>query len=129
MCWRNVMVDVPLDTGPLHVLGAMSTRSASGNENAPLVRWPGSETVSAASPAVEMTLAGVDAVYSCPTPGVNAPNEAAGPSVSDRVAGTEPPTVDDATAHVAVAVLVSSDTDVAVSFTTASGVAPASRET
>src|SRR6185312_9186945 len=46
-----------------------------------------------AEPAVEMTFAVVLAVYSLSTPGVNAPNDAAGPSESDSVAGTVPPTV------------------------------------
>ena len=46
---------------------------------------------SAASPAVEITLAHVDALYSRATPGVNAPNEAAGPMASDSVAATVPP--------------------------------------
>src|SRR6201999_1780235 len=48
--------------------------------------------VSAASPAVLITFAVVDAVYSFATPGVNAPNVAGAPSVSDSVAGTAPPT-------------------------------------
>ena len=39
-----------------------------------------------------ITVAVVDAVYSFATPGVNAPNAAGAPSVSDSVAGTEPPT-------------------------------------
>ena len=52
----------------------------------------GSATVSVASPAVEITLAVVDALYSRATPGVNAPKVAGAPSASDRVAGTEPPT-------------------------------------
>ena len=56
-----------------------------------MVRWPGSETDNAASPAVEITLAVVDAVYSFATPGVNAPNVAGVPSVSASVAGTVPP--------------------------------------
>ena len=34
----------------------------------------------------------IDAVYSRVTPGVNAPNDAGVPSVSDRVAGTVPAT-------------------------------------
>src|SRR5215813_10382815 len=70
----------------------MSTRSASGSENEPFVRWPGSLTESAALPAVEITFAVVDAVYSLSSPGVNAPNDAAGPKDSDSVAGTVPPT-------------------------------------
>src|SRR5689334_19402175 len=92
MCWRNVIAEVPLDTGALHAFGAISTRSASGSENVPFIRCPGSETDSAALPAVEMTFAVVLAVYSLSTPGVNAPNDAAGPSASESVAGTVPPT-------------------------------------
>ena len=49
---------------------------------------PASATVSVASPAVEMTLAVVEAVYSFATPGVNAPNVAGAPIVSDSVAAT-----------------------------------------
>src|SRR3954449_10623594 len=93
MCWRNVIVEVALDTGALHAFGAISTRSASGSENVPFVRWPGSETDSAALAAVEITFAVVLALYSLSRPGANAPNDAAGPSVSDSVAGTVPPTV------------------------------------
>src|SRR5262249_20896028 len=59
MCWRNVMVTGSLETGAVHVDFENSTCSGSGNENDPLVRWPGSLTVSAASPAVEITFAGV----------------------------------------------------------------------
>src|SRR4051794_19297750 len=91
MCWRNVIVAVALDTGPLQVAGAISTRSGSSSEYAPLVRRPGSETVSAASAAVLITVAVVLAVYSRSTPGVNAPNDAAAPSASESVAGTLPP--------------------------------------
>ena len=69
-----------------------------GSENAPLTRWPGavldgSLTASAASPAVEVTLAVPWAMYSRATPGVNAPKLGTVPSVSDSVAGTVPPTV------------------------------------
>ena len=54
--------------------------SAEASENVPLTRRPvalvlGSETLSVASPAVEMTLAVVLAVYVLATPGVNAPND------------------------------------------------------
>ena len=61
----------------------------------PLTRRPvalalGSATLSVASPAVEMTLAVVPAVYVLPMPGVNAPNAAGVPSVSASVAGTVP---------------------------------------
>ena len=52
----------------------------------------GSLTVSVASPALEITLAVVVAVYSRATPGVNAPKLAGAPDVSDSVAGTVPPT-------------------------------------
>src|SRR3954468_11673023 len=86
------MVTPSFATGALQLALLSSTRSGSGSENAPLVRWPGSDTVSAASPAVEITLAVVDAAYSLATPGVNAPNEAGAPSVSESVAGTVPPT-------------------------------------
>ena len=50
----------------------------------------GSETLSVASPALEITFAVVEAVYSRSTPAVNAPNVAGGPSVSESVAGTVP---------------------------------------
>src|SRR3954468_6570044 len=67
--------------------------SADGSENAPLTRWPGavaleSETLSNASPAVEMTLAVVCAAYVLARPGVNAPKLAAVPSESESCAGT-----------------------------------------
>jgi hypothetical protein len=62
-----------------------------------LTRWPGavglgSATESVASPAVEITVAFVEAVYSFATPGVNGPKLAGAPSVNASVAGTEPPT-------------------------------------
>ena len=71
--------------------------SGEASANAPLTRWPvalvlGSATVRVASPAVEVTVAVVVAKESLATPGVNAPNDAAGPSVRLSVAGTEPPT-------------------------------------
>src|SRR4051812_24029633 len=87
------ITNASLDTGALHVRGTPRTCSGCGSENAPLVMWPGSLTLSVAFPAVEITFAVVDASYVCATPAVNAPNEAAGPSVSDSVAGTVPPTV------------------------------------
>src|SRR5689334_19028062 len=86
------MSTLSLETGPVHVVFDSSTRSGSGSVNAPLARWPGSETDRVASPAVEMTLAFDVAVYSFATPGVNAPNEAGAPSVRLSVAGTVPPT-------------------------------------
>ena len=92
MCWRNVIATAALDTGPVQLAGVISTRSASGSENVPLVRLPGSETLSVASPAVLMTLAVEVAVYSRSTPGTNAPKLAGVPSVRLSVAGTVPPT-------------------------------------
>src|SRR4051812_46289866 len=92
MCWRNVIVTGSSDTGFVHVALESSTRSGSGSENAPLVRWPGSETLSVASPAVEVTVAVVEAVYSLSAPGVNGPKLAGEPYVSESVAGTVPPT-------------------------------------
>ena len=56
------MSTASLETGAVHADFENATRSGSTSENAPLVRWPGSLTDSAASPAVEMTLAVVDAV-------------------------------------------------------------------
>src|SRR4051812_19767201 len=88
----NVSVTGSFDTGAVHAAFENSTRSGSGSVNAPLVMWPGSLTDSAASPAVEITVADVVAVYSVVAPGVNAPKDAAGPSVRDSVAGTVPPT-------------------------------------
>src|SRR5689334_14295480 len=87
------MSTMSLDTGALQLALLNETRSGSGSENAPLVRWPGSETLSVASPAVLMTVALVDAVYSFSMPGVKAPNVAGAPSDSGSVAGTVPPTV------------------------------------
>ncbi len=58
-----------------------------------MLRWPGSLTESVASPAVEVTVASVVAVYSFATPGVNAPNDAGPLRLSASVAGTVPPTV------------------------------------
>ena len=71
--------------------------SADGSENAPLTRWPGafelgSATLSAASPADEMTLAVVDAVYVFATPGVNGPKRRRRAERQASVCGTEPPT-------------------------------------
>jgi hypothetical protein len=62
MCCLNVIVTLSLDTGAAQADFENSTPSADGSENAPFVRCPGSDTVSVASPAVEMTLASVVAV-------------------------------------------------------------------
>src|SRR6478735_1645368 len=93
MLCLNVTGTASLDVGPAHTALPSSTRNGCGRLKAPLVRCPGSLVVSVASPAVEVTVAVVDAVYSRSTPGVNTPNEAGAPSVSAKVAGTEPPTV------------------------------------
>src|SRR5687767_12745597 len=91
MCCLNVIGTVSFDTGPVQAVLPNSTRNGSARENAPLVRWSGALTPSVASPAVDVTVALVDAVYSRSTPGVNAPNDAA-PTDSESVAGTVPPT-------------------------------------
>ena len=53
----NVTATGSLATGADHAVFASSTRNGSGNENAPLVRCPGSDTLNAASPALDTTLA------------------------------------------------------------------------
>ena len=60
--WVKVIVDVPLETGPAQVLGVIATCSGCGRAKAPLVKWPGSLVVSAASPAVLVIVAVVLAV-------------------------------------------------------------------
>src|SRR4051812_40711768 len=90
MCCLKPMVTASLDVGPLQLDLLNATCSGSARLNVPLVSVPPS-VVSAASPAVEMTFAVVDASYVRSTPGVNAPNAAGVPSVRARVAGTEPP--------------------------------------
>ena len=76
-----------------------SLAAAARSANDPLTSRPvalGSDRprLSAASPAVEMTLAVVVGdVVASRRPGVNAPNDAGVPSASDSVAGTVPPTV------------------------------------
>ena len=102
---RNVTVTAALDTGAVHAPCDSSTRSGCGSVNAPFTRWPGSDTLSVASPAVLVTVAPVVAVYSAATPGTNGVNVAGAPKVSDKVAGTVPPTVP----GTGVAVLIRSD--------------------
>ena len=94
----NVSGTDSFETGPLQVVLPNATRSGEASENAPFTRWPGSDTESVASPAEEVTVAVVAAVYSRVTPGTNAPNDAGAPIVSDSVAGTVPPTVPSSTA-------------------------------
>src|SRR3954469_15781893 len=70
--------------------------SACGSANVPLTSLPGllglgSATERAASPAVEMTLAVDEAMYSPATPGTKDPSWAAVPRLSASVAGTVPP--------------------------------------
>src|SRR3954454_7081143 len=116
--WLYSIVTASLDTGAFHVsrfsgeadeptllyavpvLAALRARACSGwaRTNVPLTRWPvpselGSATLSVASPAVEMTVAVVDARYGFVMPGVKTPNCTGAPSVSDSVAPTLPPTV------------------------------------
>ena len=57
MCCLNAIVTGSLDTGADHVLLENATCSGSGSVNAPLLRWPGSPTLSVALPAVEITFA------------------------------------------------------------------------
>jgi hypothetical protein len=47
--------------GPVQADLAKETCSGSGSANVPFIRWPGSLTLSAASPADEVTVAVVDA--------------------------------------------------------------------
>src|SRR3954462_13233507 len=72
--------------------------SGCGSANAPLTSLPGllelgSATERAASPAVEMTLAVLEARDSPATPGTNEPSCGAAPRDSESVAGTVPPGV------------------------------------
>src|SRR5689334_13342857 len=92
MCCENAIANASLETGPVQTVFAGVTPSGPASENAPLASFAG-EADSAASPAVEVTFAVVDAVYVLATPGVNAPNDADPPSDSESVAGTVPPTV------------------------------------
>src|SRR4051794_4073435 len=91
MCCANAIDTGALDAGAVQLAGVIVTCSGSARLKAPLARWTGPLTLSAASPAVEMTFAVVAVVYVRSAPGVNAPKAAAGPSVSESVAGTEPP--------------------------------------
>src|SRR3954452_18157954 len=95
MACVNGTVTTSLDTGADHVFTIPSPPSGDASENAPLTSLPvpvGSATVNVASPAVEMTVAVVEAGYAFPSPGVNAPNAGALPSTTDSVAGTVAPT-------------------------------------
>ena len=60
-CWNATATASP-EVGAVQALLPSSTRSGSIRVNAPLARWPGSETESVASPAVDVTVAVVFAV-------------------------------------------------------------------
>src|SRR3954453_13142006 len=100
MLWENAICTGSLEIGPVHVFttvgsGLPPTSSGAARENVPLTRRPeavvdGSVTDSAASPALEITVAVVLAVYVPFTPGMKAPSDGAVPSVSESVAGTVP---------------------------------------
>src|SRR4051794_17507397 len=92
MCWRKVIVTGSFETGAVHDALLNSTRNGSLSNIDPLLSTRGSDTDSAASPAVLSTVAPVVATYSLSRPGVNTPKLAGAPSVSDSVADTEPPT-------------------------------------
>src|SRR5689334_17652931 len=93
MCCVTPRSTGSFDTGADQLVLESETCSGSGRLNAPLARWPGTETLSAASAAELITLAVEDAVYVLSTPGVNAPNVAGAPSESASVAGVVPETV------------------------------------
>src|SRR3954451_17256497 len=91
MARRDPIEDAALLTRtlPRGICGGTPTGRAS--RNAPLASVA-CDTLNAASPAVDVTVAVVDAVYSFSTPGVNGPNDAGGPTVRASVGGTVPPT-------------------------------------
>ena len=62
MCCLKPIVTASLDTGAFQADFDSDTSSGDGSANVPFIRWPGSEYDSAASPAVEITLAVVEAV-------------------------------------------------------------------
>src|SRR4051794_2448781 len=97
MACLKVTGTASLEVGAFQVLTTPRPCSGCGSAKVPLTRRPGaiglgSATVRVASPAEEITVAVVEAVYSLATPGRNGPKAAGTPSVSDSVAGTEPPT-------------------------------------
>src|SRR4051812_15264701 len=69
ICCLNVTVATSLDAGAEYVLTTPRPCSGWGSAKGPLSRWPGllvlgSATLSVASPAVETTVAVVEALYS-----------------------------------------------------------------
>src|SRR3954467_278213 len=91
MCCLKAIATTSLDTGALQVDFENAICSGSLKVNAPLDSLPPS-TLSVASPAVEVTVAVVLVSEVRSTPGAKAPKEAGGPSASDNVGGTVPPT-------------------------------------
>ena len=83
-----------VDTGPVQTEAGspIFTRSGCGSVNDPFCRCPGSEVLSAASPADEITFAVVDAVYSRSTPGWKSSNPGRTAERQRQVGGTAPPT-------------------------------------
>ena len=62
MCCLKPIVTASLEVGPVQADFEKDTSSGDGSANAPFIRWPGSDDVSVASPAEEITVAVVDAV-------------------------------------------------------------------
>ena len=62
MCCLNAIGTGSLEIGCAQVAFEKETSSGEGSGNEPFIRWPGSLTLNAASPAVEITFAVVDAV-------------------------------------------------------------------
>ena len=62
MCCLKEIVTGSLATGASQVVFEKATSSGDGSANVPFIRCPGSETLSVASPALEITLAVVEAV-------------------------------------------------------------------
>jgi hypothetical protein len=83
----NATANVSLLTGASQRVRSGRTTSGRASENGPLESVAG-DTLSVASPAVEVTVAVVEPVRSCATPGTNAPSETGAPRLSDSVAGT-----------------------------------------
>src|SRR3954469_72707 len=93
-CLNVIGTDSPA-VGAVHVLMTPRPCSGEARANAPLTSRPvlvalGSATDSFASPALEVTVAVVPAVYSSATPGAKAPNWTGVPIVSASVGGTVP---------------------------------------
>src|SRR4029453_13996396 len=57
MCCLKPIVTASLETGAVQADLENDTSSGDGSANVPFIRWPGSEELSAASPAVLTTLA------------------------------------------------------------------------